>query len=135
MPFIPEDCLDPLGDLDPGVIWPGKSEGDVDAIVQAYLDAGYALAAGAVPENQDEAARQWVYHRAYMSKWRARSGLPSSVTTSDQGSGSFTQGQLDNWKAMADTALAEHERLITALPTVAVVTHLASESVRTVAEW
>jgi hypothetical protein len=136
MPLHASNLLEPKGELEAPVLWPGVELTVVVSGLDEYLAEGYIKAAAIDDaDNKDEAARQWAYHRAYRQKWKALLGLPSSVTSSDEGSSSYTQAQIDEWSRLASESLAHFNALISASAGASAVPRVQSASVNMVTTW
>lgn len=108
MTLTATDVITPLGRIDLAVIWPGVNEDTARGYVGEYLSQGYSQAGA----SQDDAAKAWAEYRAFDQLYLRLTGRPSSATVQDEGSMSYTQSQIDNWRILADEALAEYEDLI-----------------------
>ena len=137
MALTAQQCLHPEGDLEAAVLWPDELLATVLDTVDKFRLQGEAMAIAkgmVVGDARDNAVRHWVNYRAYRQKWKRLIGMPSTVSTSDEGSATVTQAQIGEWKTLMEGELLAWEAAISA-PPVAVVSLLASESNPVTFEW
>lgn len=118
MTLTVEDLLLPKGRLSGPALWPTHPPEKVQETVQAYLNEGYAKAEAITDESQqNEAARQWAYHRSYQEAFERLLLLPSTVST-DEGSASSPLTQIEHVGTLAQEALGEFNQILLAETTV-----------------
>ncbi len=120
MPIGPDDLLDPVGDLDPKVLWPRQSSTRTTAKLTGYLDSAYALPAVAALDAalRDTPARQWAYYRAYGAVYQQMVRRPASIDVTNRGSTSILSAQIEMMKELRDQALAAFTDAVVAVPVV-----------------
>jgi hypothetical protein len=107
------DLLYPKGELEAAVLWPGVDPTVVVGNLEEHLTEGYAKAAAITDAaTKDQAARQWAYAKAYGGVYRRILALPSTVSTSDEGSSSYLLTQMEHIGELAEAAMAEFDRIL-----------------------
>lgn len=105
-----------MGQLQPDVLWPKKRGGydvaEVTKLLEGYLAEAETKVADLDEVDQNDAARQWCYYRAYADVLVAMARLPSSVTADGEGSASTSADQRDLIRQLRDQALSEFEALL-----------------------
>lgn len=115
MAKAPADLLDPVGELEPTVLWKGATLAQVKKRLQGYLDDGYGKAdvqALEAAADQDAAAVQWAYYRAYAAVYRQMVRRPSTIDVTNEGSSGTLLTQITLMGQLADQALAAYEAII-----------------------
>src|SRR5215208_1439014 len=93
----PSELLSPKGRLNAGALWPGVDLNEVVGFVGEYLTEGYVKASEiSDADAMDEAARQWAYYRAYQEVYERLLLLPSTVSSSEEGSSSYLLTQMEH---------------------------------------
>jgi hypothetical protein len=105
--------MKPEGLIEPRSMFPGESEEDLNARLDAYIDEGMARTTTLAAETRDSAVSAWVYHRAFLAVWIELSGNPASAAQADQGSTLYTQYQIQNFKDLSDQFLRQFEGYVT----------------------
>lgn len=113
MAVLPDDLLQPKGDLDLA-LFTGLTASDVSDALEAYLtDAAGRIAQAGVPAaDVDAAARAWAYYRAYTRIGQRLLAMARTATIEGQGTRRHEQEQADGFLAIADRWLAQYESLI-----------------------
>lgn len=103
------DLIAPKGEIQTG--WfPGELTADVENNVGVWLEEGYTEGVGITPAaTLDNAARNWVYHRAKREVYYRLLSSPSSANLNDAGGMSYLLSQIEHWKTEADAHLARFE--------------------------
>lgn len=112
--LTPPDVLDPVGLLDPEILWPALDPNEIDTKVRGYLTAAYndsrisvlALA------DQDDPVRLYVYWRAWLGVHDELVRFPASRQLPDQPSGDYLAQQIADAAAKAEGFLDELEELL-----------------------
>lgn len=122
--LTPSECLEPpdgTGDLKARALWPEaftKGGGGIATVISAvrvYVAEGIARALGVTDEaQQNEAARQWVRHRAYQQAYARMLLMPSTVGTDEGFSASTLLTQIEHVGELAADALRASNAIITA---------------------
>lgn len=102
--------LTPKGRLNAQALWPSAGLDEVQGFIAEYLAEGYVKAAGV--SEPDEAARQWAYYRAWDEAYQRMLLLPSTVSTSDEGSSSYLLTQMEHVGELAAEALAAFNAIL-----------------------
>lgn len=115
MALFPAELIEPSGEIAPG-LFPGESSPDLEARLQTYIaDAQDRI--GALPQapaEPDEAARAWVYYRAFIAAANRMAAAPMNASLADQGSASYSPEQLRALRARAEYYLSRWTDLIAA---------------------
>lgn len=114
MALTPPDVLDPVGLLDPEVLWPALDPNEIDTKVRGYLKAAYAYPGITAldPANQDEPVRLYVYYRAWLGVHDELVRFPASRQLPDQPSGDYLADQIAAAAAKAQGFLDELTALL-----------------------
>ena len=120
MALLAVDLLTPRGRLNGAALWPGVATPDVESSLGEFLADGYTRVAaeGITGTDQDAPARLWAYHRAYTEASDRLLLMPTSVTSSDEGSASYDMRQITALQELAAQMLAEYEALVDELTAV-----------------
>jgi glutathione S-transferase len=116
MPLTVLDVLAPVGRIEPD-LFPAEQEEDgtpKDALLDrlnAYLDE--AVARTADLDDPDEAAKHWVYYRAFTAAAVRLAALPSNVSQNDTGGHAYSSDQRKMLERWASEALAAFRTLST----------------------
>lgn len=113
MTVIATDLIDPSGSIDLAM-FPGKTEAEVQAILDAYIARAEAIVDARAIDSSDQprydiAVTTYVYYLAADTVYRRLSLNAASLTFADDGSRTRNQGQIDMWGARAAAYLAEFE--------------------------
>lgn len=116
------------GRIEPELMFPDESPAALDQRLQKYIDEGVVKATGLTGTALDDAVKVWAYYRWADAMWIRLSSNPASVNLVDQGSSSYLQQQIQNFKDMADALLAEFDEAVetvtaTADPWVVIRSH------------
>lgn len=95
-----DDLVYPAGDLQPAMFPDRTLENNVTVW----------LAEAATKTDSDDAARHWVYHRAYAAVAQRLALTPSSETY-DETSRSISDKRIEHFQKLADEELAKFEEL------------------------
>lgn len=122
MALAAADLLEPSGEIAAALFPddtapPATGAGSLLARLTAYLeDATRVIAAGTVVSggDEDEAARQWAYYRAWRAVHTAMSATAATVTAGGATpvTRSFLGTQIQNFQTKADGALAAFRALV-----------------------
>jgi hypothetical protein len=106
--------LRPLGDVDPGTMFPESTDQEVRTFLESWIVEGTAKATSVSTDLRDAAVSAWVYYRVYNVLYVALNATPTSNAMADQGSTLFTGLQITNIKELRDNALAEFQAYVSA---------------------
>jgi uncharacterized protein YfaP (DUF2135 family) len=106
MPLAVEDLIQPAGELEPNLFSASDPGGDTEARVTVWLVEAEAQAASVPSADRDAATAQWVYWRAYNSKYRQLLAQPASEDVGE-GSRQYLISQIRAFEEMAAAAKAE----------------------------
>ena len=121
------DFISPVGLLT-AALFPGQN---LEAMVSAWLtEAETRAAAAATVEQQTEAVKSWVYHRAYFDVWQRLSSNPASLSL-DGTSYGMGQEQIAAYLNLANGYLDSHHAAMGLVKGKPIV----SRSTKTVATW
>jgi len=113
------DFLEPIGQLEPDVLWPGRRRWPrtrIEAAVEEYRKQGYLQTAGIADwDRRNAIVTWWVYFRAWSAFHGRLSGSPASVNAVLEGGSSYTQAQIDSWGDKAAEARANYEGMLLAV--------------------
>jgi hypothetical protein len=93
----------PQGEIEPG-LFPGLSDVQLAAQLQAYLDDGYVKSFGST--DADDGALAWAYYRAYKARAAQLANTPTSVNIPGEVSTTRTDGQREFFERAAARWLA-----------------------------
>lgn len=128
--FAADSCITPRGRLNPAALWPksldlypdGYDKAAVQEKLDSWLKEGRVKASSIMdpdPDTQaeliEEAARVWVYYRAWSEKYEALVVLPATVDVEREGGKSHLVTQIQLAGERAQEFLEEFEGLV---PTV-----------------
>lgn len=135
-PRIPDDLLQPLGELTPGMFTQLDSA-QLFVLLQGFLDQGYARATAHVPPvsapNLDEAATAWAYAQAYLNVWRRLSLAPATVHVDGEVSRTYLSSQIETWEKLYTQWLSAFDSfLVSSADVRSVQTVVANVPTRTV---
>lgn len=134
----PADVLDPQGNIDKAQ-FPGKTDAEIDVILQAYIDRAYAIldARGITDDAvRDVAATLYVYYLAADRVYRKITMEAATLAFTDDGSRSMLQTQIDSWGKRADEYLMEFNAIAPVpVPPSGTTNRAATTSVPTVFSW
>lgn len=126
------DLLTPKGRLNAAALWPAEELDAVTEKLEEYLAEGYtkaevlALSVG----DRDEPARLWANYRAYQEVYERLLLLPSTVSTSDEGSSSYLLTQMEHVGELAEAELTAYRDEVGALTTDEAATYGVIRSLR-----
>lgn len=108
MPIVLADVKSPAGDIDGAVWFPALTSGEVDTLLTGFITDAYTVT------DDDEAAEQWVYHRAATAvadRFGSLAGGTRTLNFDDAGSKTETTNpaQADYWERKAAAYLAAFE--------------------------
>lgn len=107
-----DDLLTPKGRLFADALWPEESKAKVNARLTAYIAEAGVKVAALDAAKVDEATKHWCYYRAYDEVYQTMVAMPSSVSSDQEGSGSYLGQQIALMKELRDQALAEFAELL-----------------------
>lgn len=101
------------GEIDPA-LFPTDGPSGLAVKLAAWVSEGEGKTADLTGDAADQAVRDWAYHRAFKAVWVRLSSRPASKELPDQVSTAYTDGQIANFKTLADDHLAA---FVAAVPT------------------
>ena len=107
----PDDFLEPHGLLRPDMF---PKESDLSERISGYIDGGETKASAKTGEELDLAVQYWVYGNAFLLAFVDYNADPAVNQFADQGSETYNQAQIDNWKKLSDDYLAKFHNLLAA---------------------
>lgn len=109
--WSPEDFLEPHGLLRPDMF---PKESDLSERISSYIDGGEERASSKSGDELDLAVEYWVYGNMFLLAFVDYNADPAVNQFADQGSETYNQTQIDNWKKLSDEYLAKFNNLIAA---------------------
>lgn len=105
----PGDFLSPNGLLKVEMF---PKEEDLSSRIQKAIDEGDLKAVALTGDNLENAVQNWVYHTLFLQAFVDYNMDPTTSVLADQGSESFTEKQIENWKVLSDEYLAKFNNLV-----------------------
>lgn len=114
MTLVAADLLNPAGEIDAELFYPGIASGDVTTKLNAYLTQGYTRAAAlmVLSTDTDEFARLYSYYRSFSDVVNRLTLTPASSSIGGDVSMSFLQTQINSWIAKANGWQTQYLALI-----------------------